>query len=389
MSDLMHTIRSFFKPHEPIQPGIYHYLSPQDDERNYRLHLRIEADGRGVLIVNASTVLHLNETASEYAYYFVQNKSPQQVAKLMSERYQVDPDTARRDYLNLTERVLTLIEMPDLDPVTFLDFEREAPFSGKISAPYRLDCALTYRLPESAPPEMAPTKRVDRELVTNEWIEIMDKAWQAGVPHVVFTGGEPTLRDDLIELLAHAESNGQVSGLLTDGERLADGAYLNDLLQTGLDHVMIVLDPGLDEAWRGLENAIAGDVYTAVHLTITPENAGDVRSVLDRLAQAGVHAISLSATSENLDENLKAATDRVAELDLPLVWDLPVPYSAHNPVALEVKPSEMPEKAGRAWLYVEPDGDVLPAQGINERVGNLLTESWDTIWERTRRKLAE
>lgn len=389
MSDLLQSIRSFFKPHEPIQPGIYHYLSPQDDERNYRLHLRIDADGRGVLIVNASTVLHLNETASEYAYYFVQNKSPQQVAKLMSERYRVDPDTARRDYLNLTERVLTLIEMPDLDPVTFLDFEREAPYSGEISAPYRLDCALTYRLPESAPPEMAPTKRVDRELTTNEWITIMDKVWQAGVPHIVFTGGEPTLRDDLTELLAHAESNGQVSGLLTDGERLADGAYLNDLLQTGLDHIMIVLDPALDDAWRGLENAIAGDVYTAVHLTITPENTADLHSVLDRLAQAGVHAISLSAAGENLDENLKAATDRVAELDIPLVWDLPVPYSAHNPVALEVEPSEMPEKAGRAWLYVEPDGDVLPAQGVNDRVGNLLTESWDAIWERTRRKLAE
>jgi hypothetical protein len=389
MSDLLQSVRSFFKPHEPIQPGIYQYLSPQDDERNYRLHLRIEADGRGVLLVNASTVLHLNETASEYAYYFVQNKSPQQVAKLMSERYRVDPDTARRDYLNLTERVLTLIEMPDLDPVTFLDFEREAPFSGEISAPYRLDCALTYRLPENAPSEMAPTKRVDRELVTNEWIAIMDKVWQAGVPHVVFTGGEPTLRDDLVELLAHAESNGQVSGLLTDGERIADSDYLNGLLQTGLDHIMIVLDPALDNAWRGLENAIAGDVYTAVHLTITSDNSGDVRSVLDRLAQVGVHAISLSATSENLDENLKAATDRIAELDIPLVWDLPVPYSAHNPVALEVEQSEMPEKAGRAWLYVEPDGDVLPAQGINELVGNLLTESWDTVWERTRRKLTE
>jgi MoaA/NifB/PqqE/SkfB family radical SAM enzyme len=180
-----------------------------------------------------------------------------------------------------------------------------------------------------------------------------------------------------------------VSGLLTDGERIADSDYLNGLLQTGLDHIMIVLDPALDNAWRGLENAIAGDVYTAVHLTITSDNSGDVRSVLDRLAQVGVHAISLSATSENLDENLKAATDRIAELDIPLVWDLPVPYSAHNPVALEVEQSEMPEKAGRAWLYVEPDGDVLPAQGINELVGNLLTESWDTVWERTRRKLTE
>ena len=48
---------------------------------------------------------------------------------------------------------------------------------------------------------------------------------------MVFTGGEPTLRDDLPELIAHAESNGQVSGLLSDGLRFADPAYLDSLLR--------------------------------------------------------------------------------------------------------------------------------------------------------------
>ena len=38
--------------------------------------------------------------------------------------------------------------------------------------------------------------------------------------------------------------------------------------------------------------------------------------------------------------------------------------------------------AGKAWLYVEPDGDVLPGQGINRPLGNLLEEDWDAIWSR-------
>ena len=42
----------------------------------------------------------------------------------------------------------------------------------------------------------------------------MDKAWAAGIPHITFTGGEPTLRDDLPALIAHAEKIGQVTGLL-------------------------------------------------------------------------------------------------------------------------------------------------------------------------------
>ena len=42
---------------------------------------------------------------------------------------------------------------------------------------------------------MPPIKRVDRELTTDEWGDILDKAWAAGIPHITFTGGEPTLRD--------------------------------------------------------------------------------------------------------------------------------------------------------------------------------------------------
>ena len=67
-----------------------------------------------------------------------------------------------------------------------------------------------------------------------------------------------------------------------------------------------------------------------------------------------------------------------------LVWDLPVPYSAFNPVAVELQQAHeaAPEGAGNAWLYVEPDGDVLPAQGVNKVLGNLLTDPWKKIWKR-------
>jgi MoaA/NifB/PqqE/SkfB family radical SAM enzyme len=65
-------------------------------------------------------------------------------------------------------------------------------------------------------------------------------------------------------------------------------------------------------------------------------------------------------------------------------WDLPVPYSSLNPVALELKQANrnIPEGAGSAWLYVEPDGDVLPQQGVNRVLGNLLRDPWEKIWKR-------
>lgn len=381
MAKLTESFRSLFRPIQPIAPGMYHYIAPQNDPRNYRLHLRVEGDGNGILIVNASTVLHLNQTAAEYAYYFVHNTPAEQVAKKVAQRYRVDAEQAFADYRNLGERILTLVETPDLDPVTFLDFNRRTPYAGKLTAPYRLDCALTYRLPPGADPENAPTKRVARELNTAEWAQVMEKAWGAGIPHVVFTGGEPTLRDDLITLAEHAEYLGMVAGLLTDGLRLADGAYRDKLLRSGLDHLLILLQADNEAAWVALQGCLAGDIFTAVHLTLSVANQAGYAQTLKKLAELGVPAVSLTASTSALNAELAAARDLAASLNMELVWDLPVPYSAHNPVNLEVPDAELVEGAGQAWLYIEPDGDVLPAQGADAVLGNLLKDPWEKIWK--------
>jgi MoaA/NifB/PqqE/SkfB family radical SAM enzyme len=94
----------------------------------------------------------------------------------------------------------------------------------------------------------------------------------------------------------------------------------------------------------------------------------------------GVKTISLSASDPGLSGALDDLRRQSARLDLELVWNLPVPYSDLNPVALETEGIELVEGAGRAWLYVEPDGDVLPAQGANQVLGNLLRDPWNEIW---------
>ena len=94
--------------------------------------------------------------------------------------------------------------------------------------------------------------------------------------------------------------------------------------------------------------------------------------------EAGVGKTSL------LQEALQRVRDRAAELGLTLRWDLPVPYSAANPVSAEVVDDAVPEGAGKVWLYVEPDGDVLPAQGEADKVlGNLLRDPWEKIYPQT------
>jgi hypothetical protein len=376
----MNFLTKMFTKVTPLPAGTFH-LQTLQDEKPYRLHLRLQKDGSGLLILNASTVMQLNPTAAECAYHFIKGSTPEEAAKQISARYQVDGKTALADFNSFADRIQTLISTPDLDPASFLDFERAQPHSA--DATLRLDCALTYKLPADTHAGYAPVKRVDRELTTEEWQLILDKAWEAGIPHIVFTGGEATLRDDLPELIAHAEKNGQVCGLLTDGLKLADKDYLELLLQTGLDHVMLMLQPDEPLSWKAIEAIVPQDLFLTVHLTINKENVNEAKNIMEKVANLAVENISLSAADSDLLDELLELQETANSLRLTIRWDMPVPYSASHPVAIETQDDDIPEGAGKTWMYVEPDGDILPAQGEADKVlGNFLRDDWESIFHK-------
>jgi len=382
MNLFQRVVERFFTPHRPLPAGIYQYQAPPDSKNIYRIHLRLEPSGEGVAIINARTVLHLNQTAAEFIYHIINQTPQEEIVRQVSRRYRASREDIQKDLQNLQERLEILVTTPDLDPVTYLDFERREPYSGEFSAPYRLDCALTYQVVAGEHAHLAPLERVARELLTEEWKTILQKAWQAGIPHVIFTGGEPTLRNDLIDLVAFSEQLGMVSGLLTSGVRLTEKEYLHRLLQSGLDHLMLLLDPSEDQSWEALRDVLGEDIFTTVHLTLTSENKDEMTGLIGKLAEMGVRSLSLSTSDPGLKDELQAASHTAADRGISLMWDLPVPYSTFHPVALELQEAGQPVSgAGKAWLYVEPDGDVLPAQGVNQLLGNLLSDPWEKIWK--------
>jgi len=382
MKKLQSIRERFFPAPGQLPSGFHPFQSPPEVNPPYRLHLRLENDGTGVLVVNAKTVLHLNQTAAEMAYHMVKNDPVDVMAKEISKRYRVPYQEALNDSHDFLERIQSIIETPLLDPVTFLDFDRVDPYSQKLSAPYRLDCAVTYKTGDEVP-NMAPVERVKRELLTDEWKVILQKAWQAGIPQIVFTGGEPTLRPDLCELIRITENQGQVAGLLTDGKRLAEHDYFHNLLQSGLDHVMINLDPDSTQVWEAIKDVANEDLFMTVHFTLTRKNKAEARAVLDKLGHkmGQNRSLSLSVNDPDIAKDLTDLRNYAVQQGFEISWDLPVPYSASNPVSMELDPEFEPVRgAGNAWLYVEPDGDVLPGQGINHVLGNILTDPFEKIW---------
>jgi organic radical activating enzyme len=379
----LNSIRERFFPEiKQLPSGFFPFQSSPDVDPPYRLQLRLEKDGSGILVINARTVLHLNQTAAELAYHHIKKDTLENTAKLISKRYNVPFQKAFDDAKDFEERILTISQTPTLDPVTYLEFDRVDLYSKRLSAPYRLDCALTYKTTDESPLAV-PVDRVKRELVTDEWKVILQKAWQAGIPQVVFTGGEPTLRPDLCELISITQNQGQVTGLLTDGKRLAERDYLHELLASGLDHVMIVLDHDSSQSWEAVRDTSNESLFLTVHLTLNSHILTNETAILDKLGKymKQNRSLSLSVNNKELAQDLIAFRNQAIHHGFQIVWDLPVPYSGLNPVALEIENGqEIPQGAGNAWLYVEPDGDVLPAQGITTVLGNFLTDQWEMIW---------
>ena len=296
-------------------------------------------------------------------------------------RYRVDTETAKTDINDFKERLHTLINQPDLDPEVFLDVSRVDPHSQDLTAPLRLDCAITYQMSDGSTSQYAPTNRVTRNLDTEEWKQVINKAWQAGIPHVIFTGGEPTIRPDLPELIQASEDLGQVTGLITDGLRFTEKDYLHSLLKSGLDHVLFILEPDENQSWEALHDVMVEDIFVTVHITVTEKLLASLSKVFDKLKKTGVQSVSISSDSEKTKNALPLVQQKVAEYGFSLVWDLPVPYSANNPINAELEAANLKiDGRGKTWLYLEPDGDVLPAQGINKILGNFLNDKWEAIW---------
>jgi radical SAM protein with 4Fe4S-binding SPASM domain len=280
------------------------------------------------------------------------------------------------------------------------------PFSAKLSAPYRMDLAITYRCNNACAHCYNARPRNYPELDTQTWKKIIDRVWELRVPHVVFTGGEPTLREDLVELVAYAQEKGLVTGLNTNGLKLADSSLLQELIEAGLDHVQITVEsynPSVHDAmvrasgaWEetlaGLRNVVASKIYMMTNTTLLQNNAFELERILEFLAAEGVPTVGLNALiysghGKEVQTGLKES-ELPALLDIAqritqahgqrLIWYTPTQYCAFNPMQLSLG-----IKGCTAAYYnmcVESDGQVIPCQSYYQALGHILNDSWDSIW---------
>lgn len=409
MKHTLSRIKRFFSgsPNVSIIPdtGVYHYLN-HDETGKSRLHLRIEKDGHSVLLVNASRVYYFNPSATYMAYHLLENRSQKQIINGITRVFRVSEKQAFDDLQIFSSQFEAIIEPNGRCPICDLNIETTIPFSHYPSAPYRMDLAITYRCNNNCSHCYNLHNRQNKELDTGQWIRILDKLWEIGIPHIVFTGGEPTLRNDLPELIAHAEKNGQITGINTNGRRLMDGEFLLKLVNAGLDHIQITLESHINEihdemvgkkgAWietiAGLKNALSTQLYVMTNTTMLTTNSPYLEETINYLKDIGVATLGLNSliysgrgltTNRGLPESelpqiLGLARHLTEKNDQRLIWYTPTQYCHFDPINMELG-----VKGCTAALYnmcIEPDGNVIPCQSYYHSLGNIFDQQWNSIW---------
>jgi radical SAM protein with 4Fe4S-binding SPASM domain len=401
---------SFFRKilkSQTIPEGRYTYRG-KGEFAGMALQLRIQQDERGVMVINANTVLHLNETATAYTYFFMQGLPESEVLKKIRRRYRVSASKAKEDYEKLIYMISTLAQTEKVCPVSFLEVEKEEPFTYRYSAPLRMDMALTYKCQNNCVHCYAGGPHDTMELNTNQWRESIDRLNQIGVFILTFTGGEPTLRNDLPELLHYAQTKGMVTGLITNGRKLKNKTYVKTLEEAGLDFAQITLESHkpkihdlmttIDGSWKetvaGIKNAVRSEIYVTTNTTLSKHNAPYFLGTIDyikglNVAAFGCNSLIYSGKATAIDQDFALPVDKLKEilpkirdkanqLNLKFLWYTPTQYCRFDPVQLGLGIKSC--TAAMINMCVGPNGDVYPCQSYFESLGNILSDSWEKIW---------
>ncbi len=253
---------------------------------------------------------------------------------------------------------------------------------------------LTHRCPLQCPYCSNPVEldRGGSELTTEEWKKVLTELAEIGVLQIHFSGGEPTARKDLVELVQHASNVGLYSNLITSAVLLTK-EKLSALADAGLCHVQISFqgnEPLVANRVAGLKNAhekkleVAKwtrelDLPLTVNAVMHRQNLFQLADIIqmavdldaDRLEVANVqyygwalkNRAALMPTIEQIEETSRI----VEEAEIRLKGILAIDYVVPDYYAL--RPKKCMGGWGRQFFNISPAGKVLPCHAAESITG--------------------
>jgi 12,18-didecarboxysiroheme deacetylase len=255
----------------------------------------------------------------------------------------------------------------------------------------------------------ANTRPDPDELTTVEAKAFIDDLAAFGAPVLLFSGGEPLLRDDLFELGGYAAERGIRAVISTNGT-LIEKEVAQRIKEAGFSYVGISLDGigetndrfrgmrgAFDAALRGIRHCTQVGVRTGLRLTLNRHNYEDLADILDLLEEERIkracfyHLVYAGRGSRMRDDDLSLEESRAA---VDLIFDraedfhrrgveleiLTVDNHADGPYLLRRVKIHQPERADKVLQLLRWNGGNSSGVGIGavDHQGNVHA---DQFWQ--------
>ncbi len=253
---------------------------------------------------------------------------------------------------------------------------------------------LTHRCPLQCPYCSNPVEleRASGELSTEEWKKVLSELAEIGVLQIHFSGGEPTARKDLVELVRHATEVGLYSNLITSAVLLTKDK-LAALADAGLCHVQISFqgsESNVADRVAGFRNALAQKIKAAgwareldlpltVNAVMHRQNLHQLPDIIqmavdldaDRLEVANVQyygwALKNRAALMPTLQQIEDTSRIVEEAEIRLKGILTIDYVVPDYYAL--RPKKCMGGWGRQFFNISPTGKILPCHAAETITG--------------------
>ena len=365
-----------------VEAGLYHYLR-EVDGNNTRFHLRVDSNGSGVLLANATAAARLRPSGSIIAKALLDGEEEASVlAKLRSTFHGVSGEQARDD-IERVRSILRNLEAPgDNYPILNLADPTFGPDVAPLKKPLSAD------VPLGAPELLTP---------------ILDRLWEEGIPHVTLIAPAGFERTSLVRAIERAEDLGMIAGARLRGSDLADEAFVVELATAGVDHFNLlylscnvdvhdaIAGPGDHEATlKAFEQIRAKEVCVVAEIPLIEPTLDSLEDTIEVLREADVTNIAFSAVATEDPKQDPAALDagqllQAAGMIEEFADSLSIRHLWYPPrqravgVSLVEQVRQGPRSSGDHAIRVENDGSVFVARGPWRAVGNILHDAWEVI----------
>ena len=417
-SEVLHTTLN------PDGPGAVriHLIPPKvvEDELNPSVAI---INGTDILPVNAVWAVILAEMIRETNRYDGMEISDADIQNIMGRAaenvHQIVPIFSQKRILTYVNKIYTTIRQIAFreevtEDVHYMNIGDYAPF---MKAPHRMDLMVSAMTTPSGSWHCnqkcvhcyAAGQKLsgEQELSTEDWKRILDKCRSVGIPQVTFTGGEPTMREDLFELISYARWF--ISRLNTNGIRLTP-EYCRKLREAELDSVQITFysaDPEAhnrlvgaaryDETLAGIRNALEQGLSVSINTPLCTVNRDYVQTLkllhdmgviyvtcsglITTGSATGPESESLQLRSEELEKILREAVAYCNENGMEIAFTSP--GWLDEEVFEELNIPSPSCGACLSNMAITPGGNVVPCQSWldDKPLGNMLTDDWKDIWD--------